>query len=301
MTTFKQYLLEAESPDLSGFTRNIQTMLDNKIYLYRGTATQRSDFKIKDATAHSDYSAFIASERTIERTPKGSRVAGRLSSTWQVPERKLSYFVTRDASHADNFGKLMLVIPSDSVELYAWSATDFNQGPTTLFKRKLMKVELSSKKALKELFYFVSGFYNKDELAVYLVKFLDKTGIKPDELKTLFVESEQGIRLIDLLISNIDKLAKLEGFGKSTLLEALNDIQDVLEDLDVESVEQVYKGANQASFKIKSFKNLNDIPPKPATSDELWFNGKYLAVFLDSRHTAEKDSTEVLKLLLSKE
>lgn len=239
MTTFKQYLLEAESPDLSGFTRNIQTMLDNKIYLYRGTATQRSDFKIKDATAHSDYSAFIASERTIERTPKGSRVAGRLSSTWQVPERKLSYFVTRDASHADNFGKLMLVIPSDSVELYAWSATDFNQGPTTLFKRKLMKVELSSKKALKELFYFVSGFYNKDELAVYLVKFLDKTGIKPDELKTLFVESEQGIRLIDLLISNIDKLAKLEGFGKSTLLEALNDIQDVLEDLDVESVEQV--------------------------------------------------------------
>lgn len=120
MTTFKQYLLEAEDHDLSGFAHNIRVMLDNKIFLYRGTGTIKNSVKIGKGSWDT-FTGFIASERTIQRSPKGSKTAGRLSASWEVPNRSLSYFVTRDFDHASRFGNLLLVIPADNVSQYALS------------------------------------------------------------------------------------------------------------------------------------------------------------------------------------
>jgi hypothetical protein len=320
MTTFKQFLLEAEGHDLSGFARNIRVMLDNKIFLYRGTQTRRGDFLLTIPSTHPDadpsntedimnFGAFIASERTIERTPKGSRVASRLADTWQVPNRKLSYFVTRDEKHAANFGELMLVIPADNVDLFAWSATDFNQGDKTLFKQKLMNVELTTKKLFREIAYLIEPRKRYDdeddeedaddlELRALLMKILKDAKVDPAQLKPLHVESADGIKLADLLIKNVEKIKKIN--RSKTAVGLINTLQEVLEKLDVASVGDVYAHASVEAFKIKTFSNLANIPKRLKSSDELWFNGKYLAVFLDSHWTANRNAEAILKLLLTK-
>lgn len=302
MTTFKQYLLEAEGHDLSGFAHNIQIMLDNKIFLYRGTNTLKTSLTM-GAGSWDTFTGFIASERTIQRTPKGSKIASKLSASWEVPNRNLSYFVTRDPDHAARFGNLLLVIPADSVSQFAWSATDFNQGEKEEFKTHFHTIEFCTEMILEIIAKIdrISANHFQDEV----LQILDSVKISQTEARTLLADDPKAIKILNAFIFNLDKLTavaesldRYESLQAQVILHRITIVKNSLEKIGITDVAEVYAGANSESFKIITFDSLDKIPNKPTTSDELWFNGKYLAINLDGKHSAEKDSIKILNQLL---
>lgn len=301
MTTFKQYLLEAETGDFSDFKNNAQLMLDKKIFLYRGTATEKTGIELASFTGH------IATARTIARRPKGSKVAHKISANWEIPPRSLSYFTTRSAHHADRFGYLMLVIPADDVSQYAWTATDFNEGSSDSFKKKFQTLELAMARITRYVREMDISEGDKYEDEIF--KILQKLGIMQVELDRIDTDDPKVVKLIDAMLDQYENFETLNDnkYGESSffirnIFPLLKNTRKLLEKMEMKSVGDVFKHATKDTFKIKTFSSLSDIPKMQAlNADELWFNGKYLAINLDSQHTAEKDAVKALKLLLSKE
>ena len=304
MTTFKEYLIEAETGDFSDFVKNAQLMLDKQIFLYRGTETEKKTIDLGEG-----FTAHISTARTIARRPKGSKAAHRISSTWEIPPRNLSYFVTRSADHADRFGHLLLVIPADDVSQYAWMATDFNEGSAGSFKKDFRTVELDMISILKYVRALDIEDSNKYDDIIF--ERLRKLGIMQVELDRIDAEDPKAVKVVDALLDQYDKFVELNDnkYGESSfftrhVLPLIKTVKLILEKYSMKSVGEVFTHATKDTFKIKTFSSLSDIPAKSSStksSDELWFNGKYLAINLSSQHTAETNAVKALKLLLSKE
>lgn len=297
MHTFKEYLLESETVDVSDFKRNIEVMADKQIFLFRGTNTLRGSFAIKPDGPNV---AYVNSIRTIERKSKASsQIASKLSKDWDIPNRKLSYFVTRDADHASGFGHITLVIPSDDVDFYAWSATDFNQGTSGQFKKEVENMESRIGALLFGVARIRPG--RGGEAGKIFFDVIDKTKIDFDELQP---ESEEAGKFVDAVLDRFDDMAAVDDEDednyhgvKDKVMPILTAIKKAKEKLKLKSVHDIFAQASKETYRIKTFKNLGDIPRKLKTPDELWFSGKYLAVNIRSRHMAERDAEEALKLL----
>jgi len=290
MTTFKQFLLEDDpdsNPDLSGFKKNAKIMLEEQIFLYRGTRTARHHLKL------GTFTGFIASERTIDRVPKGSKVQARLSVNWEVPKRSISYFVTRDASHASDFGDLMFVIPADDISLYAWSAYDFNQGTTNSYQHQVETLEDYTTDML--------FFRHSVPPIPVLVAAAKLAGIGGDD--KLPPDDPKAIQYVDYIIGKVDDIEDMvsddpDNWRAEKLLGMVSKIIVAISKANAKTAGDVYANATAKTFKIKTFTNLADIPKKLKGPDELWFNGKFLAINLSSRHTADKYAEQALNLIL---
>ncbi|WP_407305449.1 hypothetical protein [Acinetobacter sp.] len=300
MKTFKEHLLEESTGDLSDFRKNAETMLSKGIFLYRGTRTARQNLQIGDFTGS------IQTARTIQRKAKGSRAMTRVSSKWEIPDRSLSYFATRDASHASTFGNIMLVIPGDDVSFYAWTATDFNQSTGDDYKRFFSIVEIDVSVILSG----TSRLHVDDEVGKFtdlqtkMLKALKAAGIEKGEAASLPPEDPRAGKFIDSVLAMKDDFEKSkDDFGPNraiskNVLVSLAWIEKALRKLKKNSVVEIFADASPKAFKIKTFTDLADIPKKLKSADELWFNGKYLAINLDSRHTAETNAKKVLELII---
>ena len=313
MLSFKQYLAEAKNPDLSGFMKNAQLMLDKDILLFRGTESKKQEFVI-GTDDELGYSGYIGQQRTVERRAKGSKVASRLAATWEIPNRQLSVFATRDADHAADFGyELLMIIPADDVSLYGWSATDFNQGSNKLPKMQIHALEGAMTNIFRN-FEDANPDTDEDPISVLMFKGLAKAGVTTTELREFIKkpESPEACALADVLVSMLPdfekQLEKIENnkdvylaMYKRQIVREIGRIKDALDTLKVFKVRDAFAAASPELFKIKTFSDLADIPKKLSTSDELWFNGKFLAINLDGRHTAYSDGKQALRLLLKKD
>lgn len=306
MTTFKQFLLEEES-DFSSFKKNAKIMLDNQIFLYRGTGTAKNSFDV-DA----DHTGFIAAARTIERHAKGSAAAMRISAEWEIPNRKLSYFVTRDAEHASLFarGSLLFVIPADDVSQFAWTGTDFNQGKGDDYKKQFSDME----SATRALLYGMAHLTSEDEgISIKLIKMVTDLGGKISQLGNLAPESTPATDVVDGVLKMYDEIEAAPrtiddaikrkttvDYVAKNVFQLLDTIKTAMRKTKSMKAADVYANATPKAFKIKTFNDLSKIPKKLKSPDELWFNGRYLAVNLSSRHHTAEDMHKILQAILEK-
>lgn len=288
MTTFKQFLLETDD-DLSAFKGNAKIMLDNNILLYRGTNSLKTSITLGNRTG------FIASERTIERVAKGNKVAANLAAKWEIPKRALAYFATRDAAHADQFGHLLLVIPADNVSQFAWMGTDFNQAANGSFNHSLEMLDSKSRDIIN---YMRDMDAEDNATSANLLKLITDAGIDPTKIdrKTAAPDSPDGLKLVNIILSNPSALE--DDFLGKYFIKRRDELQKIFDKHDVKTPEEFLAMASPKTMRIKTFDSLDKIPKRLATPDELWFNGRYLAINLDSRYHTPADMHKILQAIL---
>lgn len=301
---FKTFLESQDKISLDGYKESLDAIIDRKIFLFRGEfAGSHADIKM--VTLKDEAVKIITVARRFE--PRGSLTSDdmllNIAKKWKdVPDRSHSYFCTRDFDHAEGFsGRPYLIIPSDRVKLYAVTNQDFNEFSKRLpIKDGIFEIIKSAKRLFREIAGVVGANVDSDDeagktLIAQLSELIADAGIKAEIMQ--FHIDTKGLRG-EIQTDKIDKYSKLVASVMKNqkeitdLIDKANDdhwdttnLKYEIEWLDgelstrgYESLDDVFNHITPKNFGVKTYTSLSTIPPEAHESDEIWFEGGYMAI-----------------------
>ena len=300
--------------DISPYKKTLKEMVDHKIIFYRG-----QDFESEhgvDLLVNLDGENFritvykIQKRKDIRRSISGDQSLINLSSIkWKdLPDRKKSYFATQQMSHTGLFGgKPAIIIPADNVDRFAWAPEDFNLTNTSKgLKQKIIDISQgigSLVTSLKTLINHESEA--QSEAQQLIVKMLKTVDISISNFEITNDESaEQAEQLIEIIWKNKKLLVKNKKDGNyyraMRIVSQIERIKELLETNGWQTLKDMFDEFTPEQFHIKLFSKISEIPVDAAVSDELWFEGDFLAIYSsDLRYLNHESKLDVLKKILN--
>lgn len=270
-----------ESHHLADYRHNIETMLRETNFLYRGIKLHDG---MQDAGIPDTYAYFIT-PRTAPRTPKGNALAAAISESWtDLPPRNRSSFATGIKGDAGRFGITHLVIPADSANVsaggkgYGVSITDFNY--------------TDAARTLGELDTELLGLYSNMET---WAKRTDYVGPEVDRIKELIAKvplndheyhaapryaDPRAIAFYEYVLEEIPKLAEatLDSYLNSRVAD-IEVVKSEMEKIGAHSYTELLTRLTPEDFEIVRADTFADVP---VGIGECWWDKPYLAVALDN-------------------
>lgn len=271
-----------ESQNLADFTQNIQTMLQRKNFLFRGISKHDG---MQPANIP-NVDAYYTQPRETERTAKGNALAGAIVSRMPgIPNRGMSNFVTGKETHAGKFGTVMVCVPADSTNSFAYTSTDFNYLDNV---EELQPLNMR----LAYLFQDTGAWmddtnYTGDELDE-MRKLYDAVPLDADKWPRF--ASPEAIKFFDYAIEMIPKMAVRETRFRE-LLVSIPPILNRMQEYHADKFSQLFKGFSPNFFDIQTATRLSEIP---GGVGEVWFTGAVLMIEM-----GDDSAEDVLRNVLS--
>lgn len=271
-----------ESQNLADFTQNIQTMLQKKNFLYRGISKHDG---MQPANIP-NVDAYYTQPRETERTAKGNALAGAIVSKIPgIPNRGMSNFVTGKESHAGKFGTVMVCIPVDSTNSFAYTSTDFNYLDNV---EELQPLNMRLAYLFQDVGTFMENTdYTGDDLGE-LRKLYDAVPLDADRWPRF--AAPETIKFFNYAIDMIPKMPIRETRFREIQV-GIPPILRRMEEFHADKFSQLFKGFSPNFFGIQTATRLSEIP---GGVGEVWFTGAVLMIEL-----GDESAEDVLRNVLS--
>lgn len=292
---FKEYLVESV-PD--GYQKNLDIMIERGLFLFRKqhVVGNRKVIPIRIPGPYSLTAEIYNCDARKEarRSLTGDNTYLTLSSQWEgFPNRMFSTFATQNAEHTKLFnGSFGVVIPADDVKLFGYTPTDFNDtdGKTspTKFREKIQFMLVNLKKVISSAGDIIN--YRVDNEFSKIVRAeIDRLEITKQVKGTSNYSLNFGDKLrsaatfVDWTVAHVDELEKL---ANNSILETdfvwlIQKMKSELKANNMKSANEIFDKVNPKNYKAKAYTSLSEIPVR-ASKNEIWFEGKYLFIHVDS-------------------
>ena len=282
---FKQYLLEAESivSVAKAYKKNIATTIESKFFMFRNSESH-AELTIDNTTG-----AYWREVRTRDTSRSQSGYSDTallmkwVDATWKgFPRRSWSYFATQNRSHAKMFGDehdALLIIPADNVKKFAYMKTDFN-----LTKHEdLMKLSTN----LDAFWHDIGDEFNKTESSY--IKNIGKDVILKRRLQYEEpITDKNVVKIVEALNELTDNYQTYFNHVFADGEAQHDDEREFLDTLqmwkesstDKGTVEDMMAQINPMNFGAALYTNYSALAAEKSSSrsDEIWFEGPYLAI-----------------------
>ena len=253
---------QPDDPDLSlleGFRQNLSIIFERDLFLWRVS-------NLDDLALLSKVKGRTSDRQSVAN----SNLLMNIASQWKgFPRRTRSAFATQDASHASDIfdGDLYMVIPADNVKNYAVTRLDLNMSLTdgVYANRKKFAPILT----LAQRLMFI-GLQSDDEFRHKLENVFDVFGAKFSAEGSSF--NLRFVSVVDYFLMHEEDF-----YGDEDFKYILDQLRIELKSRGFKSLKAVTAEITPENLGVELYHSLHDVPVLTNSSNEIWFEGDYLA------------------------
>jgi hypothetical protein len=277
--------------------KNLRALVQSDLPLLRG------DSRMLGMSVTAEGHKFAWAQFPARKTARVSQTGNNLFLSWvssapqwkNVPKRAYSYFATLSYEDADNFGKVSLIVPFDTVTNYAAMPDDFNLLEIGDGRYDLMTLAETFSATVRDAY---QARERTSDIELSAIVNLPGTDVDIDGGRL----SPKDFKHLDQLFSQLiafDKSSDL--LAKSDRLRSLHsDVQELRDVLGDQSfLSWLQDNVSPADLNVSTFSSLTAIAAsQPPPKSEIWFEGPYISIRCDSLNADDLYTDGFMKKLV---